>query len=153
MKLSIVSTLYRSSATIDEFYRRAIAAAEGLSKNFELVLVNDGSPDDSRERALALHAADPRVVIVDLSRNYGHHKAMMTGLTHARGDLVFLIDSDLEEEPELLPVFADALRAADADVVYGVQHRRRGHLVERVSGWLFFGIFNALSETSIPANV
>src|SRR6266700_1020387 len=117
MKLSIVSTLYRSSATIDEFYRRAAAAAEALSHDFELVLVKDGSPDDSRERALALHAADPRVVVVDLSRNFGHHKAMMTGLMHARGDLVFLVDSDLEEEPELLAQFHERLMVGDCDVV------------------------------------
>jgi putative glycosyltransferase len=153
MKLSIVSTLYRSSATIDEFYRRAIAAAEGLSKNFELVLVNDGSPDDSRERALALHAADPRVVIVDLSRNYGHHKAMMTGLTHARGDLVFLIDSDLEEEPELLARFNERLAVGDCDVVYGVQERRRGGWFERISGGLYFSLLDALSDDKIPRNL
>src|SRR3954464_985692 len=153
MKLSIVSTLYRSSATIDEFYRRAIAAAEGLSKNFELVLVNDGSPDDSRERALALHAVDPRVVLIDLSRNYGHHKAMMTGLTHARGDLVFLIDSDLEEEPELLARFNERLAVGDCDVVYGVQKERRGGLLERWSGSLFFALFNRLSDHRLPPNL
>ena len=111
MKLSIVTTLYRSVPTIDAFYRRVMAAAAPITDDVELVMVNDGSPDHSLDLALALHRDDPRVVVVDLSRNFGHHKAMMTGLAHATGDLVFLIDSDLEEEPELLGQF-HARRAA-----------------------------------------
>ena len=99
MKLSIVTTLYRSAATIEEFYRRSIKAAEQVAGDIELVIVNDGSPDNSLDLALELHKRDPRVIVVDLSRNFGHHKALMTGLAHASGDLVFLIDSDLEEQP------------------------------------------------------
>ena len=108
MRLSIVTTLYQSASTIDEFCRRALVAAELITDDIEIVMVNDGSPDDSLARALALQAADPRVVVVDLARNFGHHKAMMTGLAHATGDRVFLIDSDLEEEPEVLTGFTSA---------------------------------------------
>lgn len=153
MRLSIVATLYRSSATIAEFHARAVAAAESISKDFELVLVNDGSPDDSRERAIALHQSDPRVVLVDLARNSGHHKAMMTGLAHARGELVFLIDSDLEEPPELLAAFHERLAAGDCDVVYGVQGQRRGGTFERGTGALYFTLLNMLSDDKIPRNV
>ena len=77
----------------------------------------------------------------------------MTGLTHARGNLVFLIDSDLEEDPELLATFAETLRKTRADVVYGVQGDRRGGRFERWSGWLFFKIFNLLSDYPIPENL
>lgn len=153
MKLSIVTTLYRSAATIDEFYRRAIAAAEPITGDIELVMVNDGSPDDSLARAVALHEADPRVVVIDLSRNFGHHKALMTGLAQASGDLVFLVDSDLEEEPELLTRFHERLAQGDCEVVYGVQEVRRGRLFERVTGELFFALVNALSDQSLPRNV
>jgi hypothetical protein len=83
VKLSVVTTLYRSAPTIGEFYRRIIAAAEQITHDIEVLMVNDGSPDDSLDLALALHQADPRVVVVDLARNFGHHKAMMTGLAHA----------------------------------------------------------------------
>jgi putative glycosyltransferase len=153
VKLSIVTTLYRSAPTIDEFYRRAMAAAEPITGDIELVMVNDGSPDDSLNFALALHRNDPRVVVVDLSRNFGHHKAMMTGLAHATGDLVFLIDSDLEEEPELLGQFHARLAKGDCDVVFGVQEARRGGLVERVTGALYFSLVDALSDQKIPRNV
>ncbi|RYE74975.1 MAG: glycosyltransferase, partial [Hyphomicrobiales bacterium] len=134
MKLSIVTTLYQSAATIDEFCRRAFAAAAKIASDVELVLVNDGSPDDSLDRAVALHEADPRVVVVDLARNFGHHKAMMTGLAHATGDLIFLIDCDLEEEPELLGMFFERLSSGGFDVVYGQQEIRRGGLSERFTG-------------------
>lgn len=153
MKLSIVATLYRSAATIDEFYRRAMAAGEALTDEVELILVNDGSPDDSLERALALQVTDTRVVVVDLARNAAHHKAMMVGLTYARGDLVFLLDSDLEEEPELLTQFHDRLRVGDCDVVYGVQEQRRGGLVARMPGELYFALLEWLSDEKISRNL
>src|SRR5947209_6695250 len=115
--LSIVSTLFRSEGTVRQFCERAAAAAGALTSDFEIVLVNDGSPDGSLTIALEHQAQDPRVRIVDLSRNFGHHKAMMTGLAHARGALVFLLDSDLEEAPEALSEFYAALHDRGVDVV------------------------------------
>ncbi|HTD32211.1 MAG TPA: glycosyltransferase family 2 protein [Candidatus Elarobacter sp.] len=152
MKLSVVATLYRSAGTVEEFVRRALAAAEPLFAEIEVVLVNDGSPDDSLEKALALHARDPRIVVVDLSRNFGHHRAIMTGLAHATGDLVFLLDSDLEEAPEYLSAFYERFRQGDCDVVYGVQIRRKGGAFERISGHAFFWLANALSDRPLPPN-
>jgi putative glycosyltransferase len=135
-----------------EFHERVCAAAGRLTGDFEIVLVNDGSPDDSLGVALELHRKDARVVIVDLSRNFGHHKAMMTGLVHARGDLVFLLDSDLEEEPELLQKFYEEMNRTGADVVFGVQEQRKGKVFERVSGSLYFKVFNIFSTYPIPTN-
>lgn len=153
MRLSVVATLYRSAGTLEAFHGRVSGAASRLTDDFEVVLVNDGSPDQSLDLALGLLARDPRVRVVDLSRNFGHHKAMMTGLMHARGELVFLIDADLEEPPELLVDFHEALRQHHSDVVYGVQATRRGGVVERLSGWVYFKIFNLISDVPIPVNV
>jgi putative glycosyltransferase len=153
VKLSIVTTLYRSAADIDSFHRRAMAVAATRFSKVEMVLVNDGSPDDSLAVALALQAHDPRVVVLDLARNFGHHRAMMTGLAEATGDLVFLIDSDLEEPPELLLEFLDKLTAEDLDVVYGVQRVRRGHWLRRLPGEAFFWLTDFLSDHPIPRNV
>jgi putative glycosyltransferase len=153
VQLSIVSTLYQSAGYLEEFHARASRAASQVTPDYEIVLVHDGSPDSSLDIAMSLYARDTHVRVIDLSRNFGHHKAMMTGLAHARGDLVFLIDSDLEEEPELLQRFLETLRDAQADVVYGVQDERRGGAVDRVGGWLFFGIFNLLSNCPIPRNL
>jgi putative glycosyltransferase len=151
--LSIVTTLYNSTSYLREFYGRMTATADKITLDYELILVNDGSPDDSLGVALSLYEKDERIRIVDLSRNFGHHKAIMTGLSHARGELVFLVDSDLEEEPELLEKFHDQLKAADADVVFGVQAQRKGKLFERVSGTIFFKLFNLLSAYPVPVNI
>jgi putative glycosyltransferase len=153
VQLSIVTTLYRSAAHLSEFHARATAAARLLTAEYEIVFVNDGSPDDSLDVAQQLLARDERIRIIELARNFGHHKAIMTGLAHSRGDLVFLIDSDLDEDPELLTTFSDLMQATQADVVYGVQRARRGGAVERLSGWIFFKVFNLLSGYSIPENV
>src|SRR5687767_15043180 len=118
MHLSVVTTLFHSAAHLDEFYTRATRAAELVHSDYEIILVHDGSPDESLNIALRIHQCDPHVRVIDLARNFGHHKAMMTGLEHARGELVFLLDSDLEEEPEWLQEFHRTLRQEKADVVY-----------------------------------
>lgn len=153
MDLSIVTTLYQSAPYLEEFHRRMTEAAESVTSDFEIVLVNDGSPDNSLEVAVSIHERDPRVRVVDLSRNFGHHKAMMTGLSYARGDLVFLIDCDLEEDPALLRDFHEEMKRSGADVVYGVQRRRSGSLARVVTGNAFYSVFNLLSTTPIPRNV
>lgn len=154
MKLSIVATLYRSSPYIQEFYDRCSEAAKKLvGQDYQIILVNDGSPDDSLQRSVALHALDDHVTVVDLSRNFGHHKAMMTGLAHAKGEMVFLIDSDLEEEPEWLKAFALQMKRERCDVVYGVQEQRKGNWFERWSGQWFYRVFKALTGLALPQNV
>ncbi|MER8373515.1 glycosyltransferase [Mesorhizobium sp. M1406] len=154
MKLSIVTTLYKSEAHIDEFCDRISAVARHLvGDEFEIILVNDGSPDRSLDLALARSAVDPHLTIIDLSRNFGHHKAMMTGLAHAKGGRVFLIDCDLEEEPEWLLPFAGQMSEHQLDVVYGVQQSRRGGAFERWTGALFFLINDALSDFQLPRNL
>lgn len=136
-----------------EFYRRASAAAGQLTDDYELILINDGSPDESLEIAVALHDQDRRVRVIDLSRNFGHHKAMMTGLRHARGRLVFLIDCDLEIAPECLPDFYGCWRSAAVDVVYGVQQTRQDPFVNRLASALFYLLFNMLSDAPLPFNL
>jgi putative glycosyltransferase len=153
LSLSIVATMYNSAPYVAEFCRRASAAANAFGGSYEIILVNDGSPDGSLEVAMGLCRADPHICIIDLSRNFGHHKAMMTGLEHAGGELVFLLDSDLEEDPEWLALFHETLAREQADVVYGVQRRRQGSAVERLAGALYYATFNAMLDHPLPRNV
>src|SRR5450432_2620019 len=131
MRLSVVSTLYMSAPYVLEFHRRISSAAARITSDYEIIFVNDGSPDNSQALAIQLCKDDRRVTLIELSRNFGHHKAMMTGLAHADGDLVFLIDSDLEEKPELLVTFNETMISKDVDVVFGVQEARKGGWFER----------------------
>lgn len=151
--LSIVTTAYRSQSTIDEFIKRAMAAAEQVSSQIELIVVDDGSPDQSADVVRRIIDRDNRVRLVRFSRNFGHHKALLAGLEHSRGELVFLIDSDLEEAPELLIDMFAAFKRNPVDCLYGVQKSRKGGYVERVSGRLFYWLYGALSEVEIPENV
>ena len=151
--LSVVTSLYWSAPHLREFHRRASLAAAAVDADYEIVLVDDGSPDDSLAVALELQAADPHVVVIDLSRNFGHHRAIRTGVAHARGDRVFLLDCDLEEAPELVIEFAERMRAEDCDMVYGVQVERKGGWFERASGDLYYRLFNLLSSAPGPRNI
>ena len=112
--------------------------------------MNDGSPDRSLEIAIALADADPHVRVVELSRNFGHHTAMFAGLQHARGNLVFLIDIDLEEQPEWLLDFWADLHETSSDMVYGVQTVRSGSVMKRYTGSLFYRFFNLAADTTNP---
>jgi len=153
MKLSIITTLYKTAPYIDEFYRRASNAAKNLTDDYEILFVDDGSPDDSLMRAVSIADSDNHVVVIDLSRNFGHHKAMMTGLSYARGEELFLIDSDLEEQPEWLLTFSEQMKQEGCDVVFGVQERRRGGWFERLSGEWFYKFFRVATGISLPENI
>jgi len=153
VRLSVVTSLYKSAEFIREFHRRVSEAAAKITPDWELIIVNDGSPDDSLQIAIDLHHRDPRVRVIDLSRNFGHHKALMTGLVNSRGELVFLIDSDLEEDPAWLPLFYETMQSSGADAVYGVQRSRKGGWFERTSGALFYRVFNKLLTHPFPPNI
>lgn len=153
MKLSIVTTLYKSSSYIDEFYTRITKEALKITDDYEIIFVDDGSPDDCLKKCISLFEKDKKVKVIELSRNFGHHKAIMTGLSHARGEFVFLIDVDLEEEPELLGKFWNELQKREnVDVIYGVQESRKGGWFEKFSGKAFYKIFNFFSGVKIPNN-
>jgi putative glycosyltransferase len=153
MKISVVTTLYYSQSFIDEFYTRTLKSVLAITTDYEIIFVNDGSPDDSLKKVLALQCQDPHVIIVDLSRNFGHHKAMMAGLHYAQGDYIFLIDSDLEEAPELLNLFwKELLSSSDIDVVFGIQEKRKGGFFERMSGKIFYYIFSILASVEYQQN-
>ncbi len=153
MELSIVTTLYHSAPYIEEFYTRIRSEVEKITSDYEIILVNDGSPDNSLDLAVSLHEKDPRVTVIDLSRNFGHYKAIMTGLAHATGELVFQLDCDLEEEPELLGKFYEEIISTGADVVYGVQQTRKGGVFERLTGNLFYKLFNLLTSYPVPPKI
>ncbi|HMI64808.1 MAG TPA: glycosyltransferase family 2 protein [Cyclobacteriaceae bacterium] len=153
MKLSIVTTMYYSGNYLLEFYNRMMLVLQQLKMGYEFVFVDDGSPDNSLFTALQLQNGDSNIKIIELSRNFGHQRAIMTGLQYATGDYIFLIDCDLEENPELLGDFWQRITGQNKiDVVYGVQIKRKGGWFERASGRFFYKILSALSPVHYPAD-
>jgi undecaprenyl-phosphate 4-deoxy-4-formamido-L-arabinose transferase len=120
--LSIVVTVYNEAGTVDELYRRTIAALDAGPRTFELIYIDDGSTDGTFAALERLHGGDPRVRAVRFKRNFGQHPAMHAGLARARGDVVVTMDGDLQNAPEEIPRLVEAVEAG-YDVASG---RRRG---------------------------
>jgi putative glycosyltransferase len=150
MPVSIVTTLYKSEPYIDEFVTRSLRLMEASD---ELILVDDGSPDHSLELARNHAKIDARIVAIQLTRNFGHHKAILTGLAHARHERVFLIDSDLEEAPELLTEFSNIMEASSADVVFGVHNHSQGSTLRKTTSKFFWRAFNWASDSNTPLDI
>jgi putative glycosyltransferase len=152
--ISIVTSLYRSEGTVAEFLRRVDAAAAALEPDYEIILVNDGSPDRMRETVIALLSQFPKAKLIDLSRNYGQLQAIHAGLTFARGACIFVLDSDLEEPPELLGQFYNRLRARPGiDVVYGVQRERKDPFLRAITSYAFYWLFARMTGISDLKNM
>jgi dolichol-phosphate mannosyltransferase len=148
--LSVVAPVYNEEATIAEFYSRVCSALEGLP--FELVLVDDGSSDNSPEQLNRMATHDPRVRVVYLSRNFGHQTALTAGLDHARGDAVVMLDADLQDPPEVIPEMLSHWRAG-CDVVYAVRDQRPGESRFKLATakW-FYSLFDKLAQVELQHN-
>lgn len=148
-RLSVVSPVHNEGPGLRTFIERATAALESTSETFELVLIDDGSSDDSWEQIVAAHTADQRVRGIRLSRNFGKDPAMVAGLSSARGDAVVIIDSDLQHPPALLPSMVDAWRGG-AEVVEAVKRTRAGQpLTGRLASRLFNHTFDRLTGVNL----
>ncbi|HEX5442380.1 MAG TPA: glycosyltransferase family 2 protein [Pirellulales bacterium] len=148
--LSVVAPCYNEEANLGELHRRVAAICDQTFKPWELVLVNDGSTDRTWPVMRKLACDDSRVVLVDLSRNFGKEAALTAGLGVARGERVLIVDADLQDPPELLP---DMLAIMDdgADLVYGRRRRRDGETVfKRFSAALFYRLLKRMADVEIP---
>jgi len=154
-KFSIVTSLYYAAPYLQELYDRTLVEIKKHTDDYEFVFVDDGSPDDGNDAIKKLIETDENVKLVELSRNFGHHKAIMIGLEYVDGDYVFMFDSDLEEDPSLLDTFYRMMTdsSESVDVVYGVMDTRKGKFFERTSGAFFYKLINMMSDTPIPANM
>ena len=125
--VSIVVTVFNEAGSVEELYRRAVAALESGPRTFELIFVDDGSTDGTFAALERLHRGDPRVRAVRFKRNFGQHPAMHAGLSRARGDVVVTMDGDLQNEPEDIPRLVEAIDAGN-DVASGRRLARKDPL-------------------------
>ena len=148
--LSVCAPVYNEEDLVEVFYTRTTAALEGF--NYELIIVNDGCSDRTPEILDRLAAADPRLRVVHLSRNFGHQAALTAGLEHARGDAVAMLDADLQDPPEELPKMVEAW-SEGADVVYMVRQEREGETAFKLATarW-FYTLFRKLSRVDLEPN-
>jgi dolichol-phosphate mannosyltransferase len=149
-KLSVVLPVYNEEATIPELHRRLLAALEPLGPSFDVIYVDDGSTDRSKDSLRELARKDPRVGVLVLSRNFGHQVALTAGLDHARGDAVILMDSDLQDPPEVIPDLVERWREG-FDVVYAQRRARQGEsLFKRATAYLFYRLVRLIATIDVP---
>ena len=148
--LSVIVPAFNEAEVLPEFHRRLSQALGGLDLASEIIYVNDGSKDATADILRALQKDDPRVAVVDLSRNFGKEIAMTAGLDHAAGDAVVVIDADLQDPPELIPELVKHWRAGYDDVYARRSSRDGESFIKRATAHLFYRLLHALSNIDIP---
>jgi glycosyltransferase involved in cell wall biosynthesis len=150
--LSVVAPVYNEETVLPEFHKRLTDVIGGLRSSAEIIYVNDGSDDKSLALLNELHAADPRVAVVNLSRNFGKDIALTAGLDYSRGEAVVVIDSDLQDPPEVIPDLI--ARWGDGyDVVYATRVARRGEtFFKKFTAKYFYRLIEYMSRVEIPAD-
>ena len=152
MLLSIIVPAYNEEEVLPEFHRRLNTVLDKLGCQAQIVYVNDGSTDGTIEVVHRLRQYDPRVAVVDLSRNFGKEIAMTAGFDHAQGDAVVVIDADLQDPPELIPELVQHYQAG-FDVVYAQRISRAGERAfKKASAFLFYRLIQSATRVKIPAD-
>ena len=152
MYLSIVTTSYNSASTITKFFSELKKVISELNiSDYEVIVVDDGSKDETVEILKKIKENFNNLKIKILSKNYGHHKALITGLNESIGKLIFLLDSDLEENPSELKNLLKEIE--NYDFVYGIQKKRAAGLITNFFGNIFYKLFNFVSSAEIPRNL
>jgi undecaprenyl-phosphate 4-deoxy-4-formamido-L-arabinose transferase len=146
--VSIVVTVFNEAGSVEELYRRAVAALEPGPRTFELIFVDDGSTDGTFAALERLHRGDPRVRAVRFKRNFGQHPAMHAGLSRARGDVVVTMDGDLQNEPEDIPRLVEAIDAGN-DVASGRRLARKDPLGRAFPSRVINGMLRRFTGVSI----
>ena len=147
IQYSIVIPVFNEQENLDELYRRLNAVMQGLGASHEFIFVDDGSTDNSLLMMKTLHEQDPRVKVLKLSRNFGHHLALTAGVDYAKGEAVILMDADLQDQPEEIPKLTEKL-CQGYDVVYGIRKNRKESLPRRIISNVFMAAMNRLGGSN-----
>ncbi len=149
---SLIVPVYNEEETLNELYRRVSAVMDKVNGIGELILVNDGSKDNSLNLIRELQARDSRICYLSLARNFGHQTAVTAGLNFARGKVIIILDADLQDPPELIPTMLEKWREG-YQVVYAQRiKRKKESWFKRYTAYLFYRILKRLADVDIPAD-
>lgn len=153
MKVSIVVPFFNESEGVFPFFKRLLPILESIDCLWEVICVNDASRDNTLHELLNMRQQDARIIVIDLSRNFGKEAALTAGLDHANGDVVIPLDADLQDPPEIIPLMIDKWREG-YDVVNAVRLFREGETwLKKFSAYSFYRLINRFSTTEIPPDV
>lgn len=150
IRYSIIIPVYNEQAVIQETYRRLTEVMQSLGESYELLFINDGSHDQTKELIEELAESDDAVQLIDFSRNFGHQIAITAGMDYARGDAIVIIDADLQDPPELIPKMIEKWQAG-YEVIYAKRNQRKGETkFKKWTAAVFYRILHTLTEVDIP---
>jgi len=150
--ISVVVPVYGCETTLVELYLRLEKTLIEINQNFEIILVNDASPDNAWNRIVEIAKKDKRVKGINLSRNFGQHHAITAGLNNANGEWVVVMDCDLQDRPEEIESFYAKVREG-FDIVLGRRIQRKDSFFKRISSYMFYKAFKFLTNTEIDGSV
>jgi len=150
--ISIVIPVYGCCESLNKLYDRLTTTLSKITDDFEIIMVNDDSPDDPWEKIVKLSTDDKRVKGIDLSRNFGQHYAITAGLDYAQGDWIIVMDCDLQDQPEeIIKLYEKAQEGYD--VVFGRRINRQDSFFKRLSSTLFYKVFDYLTDSNIDNSI
>lgn len=147
--ISVVVACYRDAGSVHEMYRRLTAVLGEITPSYEIIYVNDNSPDNAAELLAELAETDPRLTVISHSRNFGSQMAFTSGMQQSVGDAVILMDGDLQDPPEIIPALV-AEWVQGFEVVYGVRERRQENALKELARKAFYRIYRRLSYLNVP---
>src|SRR6195952_2998 len=149
---SVVVPCYNEALGLQEFHRRLSAVMNGVGRSWEVVYVNDGSPDGTLACIEGMRATDPHIGLINLSRNFGKEIALTAGLDHAQGEAIIVTDAALQAPPEVIP---DLVAVGDegVDMVYAQRRAREGETwAKKVTADLFYRLMQRIGGVRLPRN-
>lgn len=147
--ISLVIPIYNEEILIDLLFQRCMAAMKKITEDFEIICVDDGSKDQSLNKLINFHKSDNRFKVISLSRNFGHQSAIFAGLNNCKGNIIAIIDGDLQDPPELLKEFYKKINEG-YDVVYAIRKKRKEGIFKKFAYWLYYRLLESVSNVKIP---
>ncbi|OGE78130.1 MAG: hypothetical protein A2751_03130 [Candidatus Doudnabacteria bacterium RIFCSPHIGHO2_01_FULL_46_14] len=150
-KISVIVICYNDGGSVQEMYRRVTESMRQITDNYEIVYVNDASPDNAYERLKVLAEKDKRLVVITHTRNFGGQNAYTSGLEYCTGDAAITLDGDIQDPPEMFPKLVEKWLAG-YEIVYGDRVEREGSIIRRIFYKIFYKVFSAMSAVKMPLN-
>lgn len=149
MKYSVILPIFNEQENLDSLYSRVVKVLVNLKDDYEIIFINDGSQDRTKDILIDLHKKNNKIKVINFSRNFGHQIAVTAGLNFASGDRIAILDADLQDPPEILPKFFAKLNEG-YDVVYAVRKKRKENIFKRIAYSLFYKILHLMASVDIP---
>lgn len=148
--LSVVIPVYNEEELVDQLAMEIISVLSARPGPWEVIAINDGSRDATLNKLVEWHRREARFKVIDLSRNFGHQRALLAGLAHASGEVIACIDGDLQDPPTLIPTMLKQLDEYDADVVYAVRRRRKENAAKTTAYWMAYRLMRWIMSINLP---